>query len=60
MKTCDCGGMWHRHGKAKDGERYRCKACGKCITVRNGEVVKNTGPRVRDWRTETNTQEKRT
>lgn len=54
MKTCECGGMLYRHGKAqgkirKGGERYRCKACGKCITVREGLVVVRTGPRVLDW-----------
>lgn len=56
MKTCTCGGMFYRHGRAvwnksqkSEGERYRCKSCGKCITVRNGEVA--TFDRVkRDWR----------
>lgn len=57
MKTCECGGMWHRHGEAqsklrKGGERYKCAACGKTITVRDGKQVSNAGPRVADWRTE--------
>lgn len=56
MKVCDCGGMWHRHGRgSKPGdERYRCAACHRVITVRNGQIVKTkTGPRVADWRTQT-------
>lgn len=57
MKTCACGGMWHRHGKAQGktrmtGMRYKCASCGKSITVRGGKVVTNAGPRVADWRTQ--------
>lgn len=56
MKTCQCGGMWQRHGASKSkllvgGMRYKCAACGKTITVRDGKPVSNTGPRVADWRT---------
>lgn len=55
MKVCDCGGMFYRHGIVRPklqqpAVRYRCKACGKCITVRDGQIVKGTGPRVQDWR----------
>lgn len=67
MKTCDCGGMWYRHGeilnkRGEPAQRYQCKECRKSITVRNGEIShpgSPGSPRVRDWRTET-TQEART
>lgn len=52
MKTCDCGGMWHRNGERNGAQSYRCAECGKTITVRNGQIVTKRGPRVRDWRTE--------
>ena len=54
MKTCKCGGKLYRHGQSEvaPGERYRCIACQKTITVRNGEIVaKKTGrPMKQDWR----------
>lgn len=55
MKTCECGGMLYRHGTNRskhieDGQRYRCKECGKCITVRNGKVVTHNGRIKLDWR----------
>jgi len=53
MKTCDCGGIWYRHGKVESkrfgpGIRYRCKDCGTSITVRDGEIAKRT--LIKDWR----------
>ena len=58
MKTCECGGIWYRHGKFESkrfgpGVRYRCKDCGKCITVRDGEIAKHT--LIKDWRHEVGT-----
>lgn len=55
MKTCDCGGMLYRHGTTRskrNGEatRFRCKECGKCITVRGGKVVNWKSRIVQDWR----------
>lgn len=54
MKTCACGGTYLRHGQSgKDASahRYRCKACGKSITVRNGTVSTQRGRPVKaDWR----------
>lgn len=53
MKTCQhCNGTLYRHGTYKQGQsqRYRCKSCGKTITVRNGEIVTHGGARVKDWR----------
>lgn len=62
MKTCDvCGGSYYRHGPAAtvkhNGEpveayRYKCRGCGKCITVRNGERANPIGgrPMLHDWR----------
>lgn len=55
MKTCTCGGMLYRHGTTRtkrNGEatRYRCKICGKAITVRNGCVVKQSARTITDWR----------
>lgn len=59
MKTCpNCGGSYHRHSTVTNkagnvADRFRCRDCGKTITVRNGQVsTGNTGPRVKDWRTE--------
>ena len=61
MKTCECGGTLYRHGKAVwhkrmkvEGNRYRCKDCGKCITVREGEVMTPVigGKLIKDWRHE--------
>ncbi len=55
MKTCPCGGAWHRHGLPQDGDgmRYRCKVCRKCITVRDGQIVNPAAKRIRkDWRHE--------
>jgi transposase-like protein len=51
MKTCDCGGMWYRNGNSvKGGQRYRCKSCGKSITVVNGKKVEPKDRLVKDWR----------
>lgn len=57
MKVCECGGMLYRHGVLRcktrtDAERYKCRDCGKSITVREGEISNGRGPRARDWRTE--------
>jgi transposase-like protein len=58
MKTCECGGTLRRYCAAKskylgDGQRYRCAACGKSITVRNGSVATKRGrPPTKDWREE--------
>ena len=57
-KRCPCGDEYYRHGKAPatktglpEGERYKCKECGTCITVRAGEKVHpQARPRVVDWR----------
>lgn len=64
MKTCPkCGGSFHRHSTVtnKSGnvaDRFRCRDCGKTITVRNGQVsTGNTGPRVKDWRTSSDGEE---
>lgn len=52
MKTCACGGMLYRHEVKDEAIRYRCKECGKSLTVRNGEVSKLKGrPMKSDWRT---------
>jgi len=53
MKTCPhCNGILYRHGEAygDNGQRYRCKSCRKCITVRNGQIVAGRREMVRDWR----------
>jgi len=52
MKTCNhCGGFLYRHAVLHNGIRYRCKECGKCITVRDGEVSTLRGRPVKvDWR----------
>lgn len=56
MKSCKCGGTYQRHGAVKSkvleaGERYKCQACGKSITVRAGEISCQVGrPKIRDWR----------
>ena len=53
MKTCECGGKWYRHGTSDGDQRYRCKVCRKCITVRDGEVVVPYSTKmIRDWRYE--------
>lgn len=56
MKTCLCGGAYHRHQtsinkRGEETQRFRCRECGKTISVRDGKVVVGRGPRVRDWRT---------
>lgn len=57
MKTCDCGGFLYKAGiaKAKNlpaGNRYRCKDCGRVITVRAGVVSTIKGRPMKDdgWR----------
>lgn len=57
MRTCDCGGFLYKAGIAKAkslpaGNRYRCKQCGKVITVRGGEVCQHKGrpPKHDEWR----------
>lgn len=55
MKTCSCGGTLYRHGvvrskRAGEATRYRCKQCGKCITVRAGVVVDGKAKMISDWR----------
>jgi len=55
MKRCHCGGEYHRHGAIKskhrgEAQRYRCKTCGSCITVRDGKLAHNRGARINDWR----------
>lgn len=55
MKTCPhCGGQLYRHGKAEsdtDGQRYRCKSCRKCITVREDKIVIPGETKIKkDWR----------
>lgn len=57
MKTCPhCAGQLQRLAAVKSkilghGSRYKCKACGKSITVRGGEISQQRGrPELRDWR----------
>ena len=39
-----CGGILYRHGVSRNGaQRYRCRDCHKCCTMRNGAISQLRG-----------------